>query len=281
MKRCLAVLCIGLVIAGPVLGQGTQRFESYSLGAADAAAIETVVKNIVGGEGTVVFDGKANRLLVVTTDEKHTQIGDMMKQVATPPQNVKIDVSFRSLGSSDASEASVSGDGAIVFENGVTRSRVKITPKLESRSDRWTGNVNQMLLVASGREAFLNVGESVPHLEWLLAYGMSSGVIAQQVGWQNAGARLVVEPTVLGDGMIRVRITPELSGFVDGKPLHTRFATVATEVFVRDGETISLGGLAQNKDFYSRFLIGTADGRSGQSLDISLTPRIMTSPAAP
>jgi hypothetical protein len=75
--------------------------------------------------------------------------------------------------------------------------------------------------------------------------------------------------------MIRIRITPELSGLVNGHSLRTRFSRVATEVVVQNGQTFQIGGLDRDTDFYSRFLVGVSRSGSQQSLDILLTPRIM------
>jgi type II secretory pathway component GspD/PulD (secretin) len=96
------------------------------------------------------------------------------------------------------------------------------------------------------------------------------------VNWQQVGSRLIVEPTVIGQGpMIRVRVTPELSGMVDGQPLHTRFAGATTEIVVKDGESFSIGGMAGDATFYSRFLVGRSDAGSQEQVDIVLTPHIM------
>ena len=273
MKPILLVFALAVsVSAAPV---SSPRFEAYSRGSGDPAAMESMVKTLVVEDGNFVLDLKGNRLLVITTDENHEQIKGIVGQLSAPPANVKIDVAIRSASAGSSSEASVSGSGDIQFENGVTSSRIKLFPKLEHQSGTSSSDVNQMLVVSSGREASLHVGESVPYIDWLVDYGLQCGALVQRVAWQNVGSSLVVEPTVLADGMIRVRLTPELSGMVDGQPMRTRFATVATEVYVRDGETISLGGLDQNRDFYSKFLIGLSRGGMQESLSITLTPRVM------
>ena len=85
-----------------------------------------------------------------------------------------------------------------------------------------------------------------------------------------------MEPLVIGDGpTIRVRLTPELRGLVNGNPYRTKFTTVATEVVVSDGVPFGLGGLKENKDFYSRFLVGVDRSGNRQTLDIELTAHIV------
>jgi type II secretory pathway component GspD/PulD (secretin) len=138
--------------------------------------------------------------------------------------------------------------------------------------------VAQTLLVASGRQASLRVGESVPYVDWFVDYGTRYGYLQQSINWKDVGASLIVEPVVIGEGpMIRIRLTPELSGLVDGNVYRTSFSRVATEIVVQDGQTFQIGGLDKDEDFYSRFLIGFDRSGSRQALNITLTPRIVDS----
>jgi hypothetical protein len=155
---------------------------------------------------------------------------------------------------------------------------LKIKPKLINQSITQSSADTQILLVASGRQGSLRVGESVPSLQWITEYGFQGGYTVPQVVWQEVGSFLVVEPVIIGDGpMIRVRLTPELRGIVDGKSCQTRFASVSTEVMVQDGESFQIGGSGKTAEFYSRFLVGTARNGMMQNLNIRMIPRIMTS----
>ena len=273
----IILLSVGLAAAAE-----PDRFETYSVAFADPESAEQMVRSIVGESGTVAVDAKGQRLLVITTEDRHAQIAQMMKQLNVPPKNVRIDVSFSGGGESSDSEASVTGDGHVVIENGITHSTIKIKPKLINETTTTSSETVQTLMVASGREGTLRIGEEVPYLEWIVDYGFNHGVWAQRVNWQQVGSSLLVEPTVVGNGpMVRVRLTPQLSGLVDGKPMQTRFAQVATEVYVNDGQTFQIGGLDQHQDFYSRFLIGRSRSGRQETLNISLTPHIMDSGYSP
>ena len=60
-----------------------------------------------------------------------------------------------------------------------------------------------------------------------------------------------------------------------------RFSAVQTEVIATDGESIDLGGLGNNSEFYQRFLVGVGKGGATESLRIRLVPRIQApAPAA-
>jgi hypothetical protein len=258
-------------VAGAVDSTQSQ-FEVYPVPFADPAAVEQVAKAIIGPGGTVVYDAQNKRLLVAAPRSKHQELKAMMDKLNVVPPNVRIDVEFKVLSDTAQSEASLSAEGEITREDGIDSTTIRIKPKVMDENVRGSSNVKQSLLVASGREGTLNIGRSVPYLEWLMGYAGASA----NVRWQQVGARLVVEPFVVGQGpLIRLRITPELSGTVDGRPLHTRFSAAATEVTVESGQSVSLGGMARDETFYSRFLIGRSSADTQEQIDIVLTPRIM------
>ena len=255
---------------------GPTTFEVYPIAFADLRATEQVAKSVVGPDGTVVLDEQGQRLLVATTKDKHAQLAEMIGKLNIVPRNVRIDVEFRERRDDNQSEVSVTADGEVTREDGVTSTKIRIKPKVIDENTRGSSRVRQTLLVASGREGVLHIGDRVPYIEWLTSYGARSGYLQQSVQWQDVGSRLVVSPFVIGDGpLVRIRLTPELSGRVDGRPLETRFSGAATEVVVSDGETFKLGGLDQNRDVYSRFLVGVSEAGSQQTLDIFLTPHII------
>jgi hypothetical protein len=255
---------------------GPTTFEVYPIAFADLRATEQVAKSIAGPDGTVVLDEQGQRLLVATTKEKHAQLAEMIGKLNIIPRNVRIDVEFRERSDDSQTEVSVTADGEVTRVDGVTSSKIRIKPRIIDENTRGSSRTRQTLLVASGREGVLHIGDRVPYIEWLTSYGARSGYLQQSVQWQDVGSRLVVSPSVVGDGpLIRIRLTPELSGRVDGQPLQTRFSGAATEVVVSDGETFQLGGLDQNRDMYSRFLVGVSEAGSQQTLDIFLTPHIM------
>lgn len=253
-------------------------FEVYPLAFSDPASTEQAVRALVGQNGTVTRDAANDRLLVVAPREIHAQIAEVMRNVAVIPKNVRIDVSFdgQTVTQDAGASLGVVGSG-VVREEGITHTVFHVKPQVRNTTTETSSRVTQSLLVASGRQAVLEVGEEVPCIDWLVDYGLQCGVLRQKVTWQRVGSSLLIEPQVVGDGpMIRVRLTPQLSGMVDGRPAHVKFANVATEVVVSDGQTFPLAGLDQDRDFYSRFLIGLDRGGNQEALSIQLTPHIMS-----
>lgn len=282
MLNRLAV-ALFVAIAVSVASAQQTKFEVYPLMSADPEIARDAVQAIVGEEGHITVDRPNRRLLVATTPERHALIAEFLAKLDSPPRNVLIQVEFLGAGQNRQAELSVQTSGAIGIEQDGLSGRWRIRPHLQARETEWSGRNVQTLLVTSGREAYLQIGEEVPYLDWLIEYGFSRGWITRRLAWQKAGAFLSVQPTVIGDGpLIAIRLTPELRGLADdGRPARARFAALTTEVTVRDGEEVRLGGLAKDREFFDRFLVGSAVGGAVQSLDIRLLPRIQAPAPAP
>jgi type II secretory pathway component GspD/PulD (secretin) len=281
MRHWCAIFLLFLTTLAVFAQQGQSRFEVYNLGFADAPSSVEMVKTIVGPTGSVSLDEANRRLLVVTTDEKHAQVANMMRKLDVPPRNVRIEVRFIESSNEKNVGADLGASAEIVRDEGITSTKIKVKPRIENTTVAASSDVTQTLLVSSGRQGILRVGESVPYVDWLVEYGMRYGYLQQGVQWKDVGASLVVEPMVIGEGpMIRIRLTPELTGLADGNVYQTRFSRVATEVVVQDGQTFQIGGLDKDSDFYSRFLIGFDRSGNRQSLNITLTPHILEASGA-
>ena len=276
-KACVAALVFAaLTLAVPAADTPIPVLKTYPVGFADPSNAMEVVRAALGGDGRVFFDGSTHRLMVLAPSNRHDMVAAVVKELNVPPRNVRIEVRYRGQGVNTEQEASVSGGGAVVVGQGPTRSTIRIQPRVVDSLTTVNSSTAQQILVLSGQPASIFVGENVPHLQWIMDYGYRCGLLTQQLEWQQVGATLVAEPFVIGDGpAIRLRLTPELSGRVNGDPYHTRFTTVATEVVVTDGVPFTLGGLNENKEFYSRFLVGRSRSGSSQNLDIELTVHIV------
>lgn len=72
--------------------------------------------------------------------------------------------------------------------------------------------------------------------------------------WKNVGISLVIMPTRLEDGTIRLHVAPRVSSIIGEKKLGDVVAPVISErksettVFLRDGETMIIGGLMSDRE---------------------------------
>ena len=232
-------------------------------------------RRIVGAEGKVSFDAPRNRLFVTATDEQHRQIDDFIKQVSVPPKNIQIQVRTNADTANGAGIRDLRGNARVTGNGGI---RGNVSGRVFARGNSFdsTQNAAQFITVTSGRQAWINVSEDVPFAPWFLDYGVRSGYLQPSIAWRQVGARLVVEPRVVGAGnMILVRFIPEFTYFVDNKNFTTQFINVATELTVASGQEFRVGGSAQSAEFMNKFLIGYDRSRRQRAVDIVLKATVL------
>lgn len=271
MKRFLFAL---LLVALCAIGEEV-TLKTYPVNFADPEEIAVIAPAMMGSTNGLVIQAVERKLVVRGTAEQHAVVQQMIRDLDTPPKNIQINVNFDSSGSSSRSEFGVRPRGPIIIRNGEVHGSLE--GRFGSRSTTRTENTTQMLVAMDGRSATLRVGERVPYLSWLMEYGHRYGYI-REVGieWRDVGSFLAVEPTIVGPGLIRVRVIPELSGRrKDGRRQKIKFTHLATEVTVANGQTVQIGGFLKDEDFSSKFLIRGGSGSSSRTTTITLTPRIL------
>jgi general secretion pathway protein D len=105
------------------------------------------------------------------------------------------------------------------------------------------------LLVQDNKEASINVGERVPIVKDLVVTG--TGLAQPSVDYEDVGIKLQVTPQINPDGFVAMEIAPEISSLATSSVsigsgitlpiINSR--TAKTNVTVKDGETIIIGGL--------------------------------------
>lgn len=268
----LAVCCASLVCAA-----AEQTYETYYSPALKPEEIQEIIAPIIGTAGRSVIVRSRNQLIVLATADQHRQIAALLKDVGVTaaPKNVRIEVTLLDAGQGDDRALAVTG--TVSWTGGRPR-RSGGGARTEYQTTTESSDVRQVLMVGSGRQASLFIGEEVPFLDPVLEYARQWGYVKGGVEIKQVGAKLVVEPTVIGDGpLINLRLTPELSGLVDGKSRDIRLIKATSELTVQDGQTIEWAGLGENKDFYNKFLVGMDRSGRQRSLRISLTPHIVES----
>lgn len=256
-------------------------FETYPLGRKDHKEIQETIKELVGKEGQVIHYRARNELFVSTTYEKHKVIAAMVKNMAEvePPKigpNIRIDVDFVETTSQSDHGVKIKGGGGIKKTRKGTRTHFKFSPSIRGQSSTGSENARQTIVVRNGGTARLRVGEEVPYYEYLIDFGLLHEYIEQRFEMREVGASLLVEPQIVGNGpLIQVRLVPEMSGVVGEHTHRIKYRHVATDVIIRSGSSITIGGLAKNKEFYNRFLAGAERGGFASGLNIRLTARIV------
>jgi len=271
--RLLAALASTVLAAAPARAAAPE-VRAHPVGLMDLDAAVVLVRSLLSPEGVAVEDRGNNRVIVSDRPEVHARVAAALRGLDTPARNVRIRVTHESerldertlLG---GSAGAGKGDVRVGVGRNPPRSGVEV--RGEASRTRSTSKTQQEIVVMSGGKAEITVAEQVPYSDWFLDWGQTRGLWARTIQWREVGASLVVEPVALGDGRVRVRLTPAFSYFLDRERLVTEIHQLTTEVVVREGEPIALGGVPlSDSEFRDRFLVGFDRGRTLQRVHITL-----------
>jgi hypothetical protein len=275
MKSFRSTLLILLIPLLCVMAIEPLATKVYRVNYADPQELAEIIPVLLTDTHGVVAQAVERQLIVKGTAAQQEAVRQILRDLDAPPKNIQIDVQFGGSGQSAAREAGIAPRGPIVIRNGEIHGAVE--GRFSERSSSSRENTRQMLVAMDGHSASLRVGERVPQIEWLTEYGYRHGYVRETgIVWRDVGAFLSIEPTIVGPGLIRVRVIPEISGRLeDGRRERIQFTELATEITAADGQTIHIGGFSQDKDFSSRFFLGGSSGGQSASTDITLTPHIL------
>ena len=149
-----------------------------------------------------------------------------------------------------------------------------------------------VVLTANDEEAAVVVGSQRPFVQVSRSLPTDAAVRDQIVQYKDVGTKLIVRPTISVDGTVQMKVTQEVSNATtetafNAPVISTR--SIRTDLLVKDGQTIALGGLTdKQRDVQSGGipllssipLIGGLFGRQSRNtteteLFIFLTPRVI------
>ena len=271
-----------------------------------------------GGGAVIVPDARTNSLLIRSTQAGFDLLSEAVSQLDTRPLQVLIevlivearrdksfslgadlDLATQDLGKGATVQGSVAGAGVgdvvIKFMN-LAKGRVDALLSLaESRGD--VKIVSRPVLLASNNtEARFLVGSQRPFVQVSRSLPTDTPSRDQVVQYKDVGTKLTVRPTINEDGYVSLIVQQEINAATsetqfDAPIISTREAY--TQVLVKDGQTIVLGGLRDQQQDRSRSgipllsgipLIGGLFGSSSRQsteteLYLFLTPRILRTDA--
>jgi hypothetical protein len=280
-RHCIGTLLCLLFILPCSLSHSQQKASGsavYPIHFGDRSEIVETITAFVGDEGNVAWNAAANRLVVTATESKHLQIVEILKVMDAPPKNVQIEVRINSMSNEHDSGVGIEPSASVELSKDKIRHKVKFKGHARDRRSSRDSTATQLLVVTSGREAALNVGTTVPFVDWLFMVGQDWGYVKlePQIEYRDVGARLWIQPTIVGNGpFIKVKLIPELSYIVKGKRKRIRYVKAITTVTGRDGQPLTIGAAGESAQFYNRFLAGLdSSGQSGNT-QITIIPRIL------
>jgi hypothetical protein len=280
-RTWVAAWVVALAVAIPAVAADDRVMQPYVLYTPEVATMVSLVESVVSPGSKVLYDKSGGRLLVLAMPEDHARVQEMLKDINQPLANIRIEVSTEEAGQEQLDQIGVSGSGEVVVDSDGARVEGQVTPRADSRRNRRQKDTRQSVLLQSGGEAVLRVGEEVPFAEWLVGYGHNQGYAVQAVETREVGAVLRVQARVIGNGpLISLKLTPEITGMTDGRPGTIQYTRLSTDVTVEDGQTLSLGGLTEHSEFFERFLVGVDREGRRRTLTLTVTPHIER-PTAP
>jgi general secretion pathway protein D len=115
------------------------------------------------------------------------------------------------------------------------------------------GNVRVLslpvIIAQNNKQAVLNVGQSVPFVQVQQSVVTSTAGVVSTVQYQDVGTTLTITPTINADGYVNMQVSQTDNSATnniqfDAPIISKREAT--TQIFIRDGQTTVIGGLAGN-----------------------------------
>ena len=278
------------------------------------AAGATVLAGAVQGEIQIVPDETTNSLLIRAQPADYEIIRQAVDVLDLRPLQVFIEVLIAEVRRTRSLDLGITA-GASKVENGnetsgsITSSAandflvrftrggaVSVDVALSALSTRGDVHIlsRPLILAENNLEARILVGSQRPFVQVFRSLPTDNGVRDQVVQYRDVGTSLSLLPTINPDGYVNLQVKQEVSSATTelqfGAPvISTREAS--THLFVKDGETVVIGGLADRQVEQTRSgipilssipwiggLFGATRNTDAQNeLYLFLTPHIVTS----
>lgn len=159
---------------------------------------------------------------------------------------------------------------------------------------------NPQIMAVNNEEAHIHIGDTVPYIISTVSGTGENAITSEDVRFIDVGLKLNVTPTINEDGMVTMKLSPEISSVVDritsnssntsGGIPQVNKTSVETTVVVEDGTTIIMAGLRKDDKIHAKRglpglmnmpLIGKlfsyqSDTIQSTEIVIFITPHILT-----
>ncbi|HXV11633.1 MAG TPA: secretin N-terminal domain-containing protein [Burkholderiales bacterium] len=269
---CARLAIVFFLVLAAALARAQTVVEVIPLHYRTAEEVIPILEPMLERGGTL--SGFRGQLVVRTTPGNLAEIRRILASVDTAPRQLLITVRQDADDSLRRRSADVSGNvgsdnvrvivppasrerqgGRVVIREGDSRIRGHVLDSASSTSDRNT----QTLRVSEGREAFIQVGQSVPVRGRQVTRSVVGGQVVEQVvdstDYRDVTTGFYVRPRLAGD-QVMLDISPQresLSGNVRGG---VNVQRVVTTVSGRLGEWIEIGGISQDTSGQQAVLLG-------------------------
>lgn len=267
----------------PIELKGERKLRVFRLSSAEFEDVEILAAEFLSPEGTLRHVKGQNSLVVIDYPANLANIAKVVEALegTDPKANVRIEVAFDETMQGSAKGWDVDPGWPIVVEDGKVKNN-QVDVRVERRTVEGGGRTRQQILTRDGGEARIWVGQTVQEPMWVYRYGRRHAWWQSDFAEYDFGASLWVRPRILNDGLIEVSVYPRITSR-SGPRLSIDVKELTVTILARDGQTVSIGGLdEQKREAYSKIL-GRGTVFNGTTLSITLTPHIekMASPPYP
>jgi general secretion pathway protein D len=226
------------------------------------------IVSALAGQVTVVPDGLTNSLLIRATPEDFAVIKEVVEQVDVRPLQVLIEVLivearhdkrfFLGIDYKLPPQSVAGGTGEATLNGGlglgdlilrfmsISKADIDATLRLAASKGDVSIISRPVLLASNGTEARFMVGSQRPFVQVQRSLPTETANRDQVVQYKDVGTELTVLPTINQDGYVSLLVQQQINEATeetqfDAPIISTREAR--TQVLVRDGQTIVIGGL--------------------------------------
>jgi type II secretory pathway component GspD/PulD (secretin) len=264
------LLCAAATLAQTVLEVIPLRYRP-------AQEVIPIIEPLLPRGGSVT--GHQNQLIIRTTPANLEEIRRILASIDTAPRQLLVTVRQEADSVRQRSRAEVSGSvgnehgrvtvpgsretrgGNVVLGEGDDRVRANVQQSETTASDRNT----QTVRVMEGREAFVNVGQSVPVRERQVRRTVVNGQVVEQVvegtQYRDVATGFYVLPRVTGD-RVTMDVSPQRETISRRVPGGVNVQSVVTTVSGRLGEWMEIGGISRDASGQQSVLLGRRSGAS-------------------
>lgn len=187
-------------------------------------------------------------------------------------QQIKVLVETQQSGT--RSSETVQGSGSVIIRRGNVHPSGRVTA-----GDRQTAvqrSTGIFTLVQDGGESILTVATKVPYRQIVYYHDYATGIgyITRSVVFREVGTSLRVSAVVLPGNQVQVRLTPRISYFSPDRSGAIDFTEASTELVVRSGQPVSLGGSTLNIHEVTRQILGYSQTTGTSETSLLLTATI-------
>jgi general secretion pathway protein D len=225
------------------------------------------------GDVTIVPDPRSNSLLIRASPHDYALIQAAVQALDTRPLEVLIEVVIAEVqrsasltfgvgasvppgrvhGSKTTVGGSQAGPGLSDFVLQVMRlGSLNLDATLSAAASKGEVKIlsRPVVIAANNEAATINVGSQRPFIQVSRALPTDQATRDQVVQYKDVGTKLTVRPTISPDGYVVLEVTQEVNNATsevafDAPVISTR--SVQTELLIKDGQTVALGGLTDRQ----------------------------------